>query len=128
MPVTLSGSGPLTGVTSIASGATNTAVSLTDSAGASATCRAWVTFAGATGTISASFNVSSVTRNSSGNYTVNFTVAFVDANYAVSSSLGNAAVTTAYAPQVLSGGQTTTSSVVAAYLFDPVRASVAYFR
>ena len=128
MAVSISGSGPLTGVTSIASAANNTAVSLTDLAGASATCRAWVTFDGATGTISASFNVGSVTRNSQGNYTVNFTTAMVDANYAISWSFGNAAVTTAYAPQVLSGGQTTTSSVLAAYAFDPVRCSAAYFR
>ena len=90
--------------------------------------KAWVTFAGATGTVSASYNVSSVTRNSQGNYTVNFTTAFADANYAVSLSLGSAAAATFYAPQVLSGGQTTTSSVVASYSSDPVRLSAAYFR
>jgi len=90
--------------------------------------KAWVTFDGATGTTSASYNVSSVTRNSQGNYTVNFTTAFVDANYSISYSFGSAAVTTFYAPQTLSGGQTTTSSVLASYLSDPVRLSAAYFR
>ena len=90
--------------------------------------KAWVTFAGATGTTSASYNVSSVTRNSAGNYTINFTNAFADANYAVSWSFGSATATTFYAPQVLSGGQTTTSSVVASYVTDPVRCSAIYYR
>jgi hypothetical protein len=83
MPVSISGSGPITGVTSVASAASNTAVQMTDLAGASATCQAWLNYNGSTATIRGSFNVSSVTKNSGGNYTVNMNTALADTNYAV---------------------------------------------
>ena len=89
--------------------------------------KAWVNFVGSSGTVNSSFNVSSVTRNSSGNYTVNFANAMPNANYAVQATFGQASVSTPYAPQVVTGSQTTTSSVVAAFGFDPTNFYVTYF-
>lgn len=89
--------------------------------------KAWVNFAGASGTIASSFNVSSVTRNSQGNYTVNFTTAMPDANYAVQATFGQTAISTAYAPSVITGSKIAGSFVVAAYLFDPTQYYIAVF-
>jgi hypothetical protein len=89
--------------------------------------KAWVNFAGSSGSINGSFNVSSVTRNSQGNYTVSFTTAMANANYVVQVTFGQTSITTPYAPQVITGSQTTTSSVVVAYSFDPTNMYVTYF-
>jgi hypothetical protein len=89
--------------------------------------KAWVNFLGASGAVNSFFNVSSVTRNSSGNYTINFTTAMPNANYAVQVTFGVTATSTPYAPQVITGSQTTTTSVVTAYGFDPTNMYVTYF-
>jgi hypothetical protein len=92
MPITISGSGTITGASTL----TTTVASPTfttpniDSAQFATVpgtaplygCRAWVNFNG-TGTIAirASGNVSSITDGGTGIYTVNFTTAMTDANY-----------------------------------------------
>lgn len=75
MAVTISGSGPVAGVTTI-----NTLPMPTDSL---ENIKAWVKFNGTNGVISASMNVSGVVRSSTGNYVVTFTNALADANYVV---------------------------------------------
>jgi hypothetical protein len=94
MPITINGSGPIGGVTTLTNldvgGLPNGVVTAADLDGAQTGsapiygARAWVTFNG-TGTpaIRASGNVSSITDNGTGNYTVNFTTAMADTNYAV---------------------------------------------
>jgi hypothetical protein len=93
MPVTINGSGTITGastlattpsVTQINSSAVSTPTLFGDSAGTQVgtLCRAWVNYKGtATVSIRASFNVSSVTVNGTGDYTINFTNALADANF-----------------------------------------------
>lgn len=92
MPITINGSGSLTGLSAgglpddcittaeIAAAAVTTAK--LGSSEASGLAKAWVNFNG-TGTVAirASFNVSSITDNGTGLYTVNFTTAMADANY-----------------------------------------------
>ena len=92
MPITINGSGTLTGISTgglpdgciatddLANNAVTTAKLGTTEQ--SQLCRAWVNFNG-TGTVAirASYNVSSITDNGVGDYTVNFTTAMVDANY-----------------------------------------------
>ena len=92
MPITINGSGTVTGISAgglpddcittaeIAAAAVTTAK--LGSSEASGLAKAWVNFNG-TGTVAirASFNVSSITDNATGDYTVNFTTAMVDANY-----------------------------------------------
>ena len=94
MPITINGSGTVTGISTgglpdgciatddLANNAVTTAK--LGSGEASGLCKAWVNFNG-TGTVAirASYNVSSITDNGVGDYTVNFTTAMVDANYAV---------------------------------------------
>jgi hypothetical protein len=89
--------------------------------------KAWVNFVGSSGSVNNSFNVSSVTRNSSGNYTVNFATSMANANYVIQVTFGLSSTSTPYAPQVITGSQTTTSSIVSAYGFDPVNLYVTYF-
>ena len=93
MPITINGSGTVTGISAgglpddcittaeIAANAVTTAK--LGSAEQSGLCKAWVNFNG-TGTVAirASYNVNSITDNGTGDYTVNFTTAMVDANYA----------------------------------------------
>lgn len=99
MPITIDGSGTITGLS--AGGLPDSSIVTADIANAAITAakldgaqsgsapiyaaRAWVNFNG-TGTVAirASGNVSSITDNGTGNYTVNFTNALQDANYAVS--------------------------------------------
>ena len=102
MPITISGSGTVTGISAgglpddcittaeIAAAAVTTAK--LGSSEASGLAKAWVNFNG-TGTVAirASFNVSSITDNGTGDYTVNFTTAMVDANYAPTGSVGPSA-------------------------------------
>ena len=101
MPITINGSGTVTGITAgglpdgvittddiaadavtsakIASGAivdsdVNASAAIADSKLTGTTCKAWVNFNGtSTVSIRASYNVSSITDNAQGNYTVNFT-------------------------------------------------------
>jgi len=103
MPITLDGSGTITGLS--AGGLPDLSITTSEIAAAAVTAskldgaqsgtapiygaRAWVNFNG-TGTIAvrASGNVSSITDNGVGDYTVNFTTALADANYAVAWSFG----------------------------------------
>jgi hypothetical protein len=92
MPITINGSGTLTGISTgglpdgciatddLANNAVTTAKM--GSGEASGLCKAWVNFNG-TGTVAirASYNVSSIIDNGTGNYTVNFTTAMADANF-----------------------------------------------
>ena len=94
MPITINGSGTVTGIS--AGGLPDDCITTAEIAAAAVTtvklgtseasglAKAWVNFNG-TGTVAirASFNVSSITDNGMGDYTVNFTTAMVDANYAV---------------------------------------------
>ena len=91
MPITINGSGTVTGISAgglpddcittaeIAANAVTAAKLGADQA--SGLAKAWVNFNG-TGTVAirASFNVSSITDNGTGDYTVNFTTALADAN------------------------------------------------
>jgi hypothetical protein len=100
MPITINGSGTLTGISTgglpdgciatddLANNAVTTAKM--GSGEASGLCKAWVNFNG-TGTVAirASYNVSSITDNGTGTYTVNFTTAMADANYAINVSINN---------------------------------------
>ena len=100
MPITINGSGTVTGISAgglpddcittaeIAAAAVTTAK--LGSSEASGLAKAWVNFNGtfatspftiANGGIRASFNVSSITDNGVGDYTVNFTTALADVNY-----------------------------------------------
>jgi hypothetical protein len=97
MPITINGSGTLTGISTgglpdgciatddLANNAVTTAKM--GSGEASGLCKAWVNFNG-TGTVAirASYNVSSITDNGTGDYTVNFTTALADADYSWSGS------------------------------------------
>ena len=96
MPITIDGSGTITGLS--AGGLPDSSIVTADIANAAITAakldgaqngsapiyaaRAWVNFNG-TGTVAirASGNVSSITDNGTGDYTVNFTTAMPDANY-----------------------------------------------
>ena len=94
MPITINGSGSVTGISAgglpddcittaeIAANAVTTAKLGTNEA--SGLAKAFVNFNG-TGTVAirASFNVSSITDNGTGDYTVNFTTAMPDANYSM---------------------------------------------
>jgi hypothetical protein len=93
MPITINGSGTVTGITpgglpdgvitnpDLAADAVSR--SKLDADTATGVCKAWVNFNG-TGTVAirASYNVSSITDNGTGNYTVYFTNALSDSNYA----------------------------------------------
>jgi hypothetical protein len=92
MPITINGSGTITGASTLATtvaSPTLTTPNINSAQFATVTgtapiypCRAWVNFDG-TGTVAirASGNVSSITDNGTGDYTVNFTTALADANY-----------------------------------------------
>lgn len=92
MPITINGSGTITGASTLATTVANPTfttpnINSAQFATVSGTapiypCRAWVNFNG-TGTVAirASGNVTSITDNGTGNYTVNFTTAMPDTNY-----------------------------------------------
>ena len=94
MPITIDGSGTITGAATLATTVANPTfttpnINSAQFATVSGTapiypCRAWVNFNG-TGTVAirASGNVTSITDNGTGDYTVNFTTAMPDANYGV---------------------------------------------
>ena len=116
MPITIDGSGNITGLVAgglpdlsvtnadLATNAVSTS-KLLDSAVTTAKlgsneqaglAKAWVNFNGTTAspsTIRASYNVSSVTKGGTGSYAVNFTTAIIDANYCVLTSHGQNGVT-----------------------------------
>ena len=99
MPITINGSGTITGASTLATTVasptlTTPNIDSAQFATVSGTapiypCRAWVNFNG-TGTVAirASGNVSSITDNGTGDYTVNFTTAMPDANYAIKANIG----------------------------------------
>jgi hypothetical protein len=92
MPITINGSGTITGASTLATtvaSPTLTTPNINSAQFATVTgtapiypCRVWVNFNG-TGTVAirASGNVTSITDNGTGDYTVNFTTAMPDANY-----------------------------------------------
>jgi hypothetical protein len=92
MPITINGSGTITGASTLATTVasptlTTPNINSAPFATVSGTapiypCRAWINFNG-TGTpaIQGSGNVTSITDNGTGDYTINFTTAMVDANY-----------------------------------------------
>lgn len=94
MPISISGSGTITGIST--GGLPDGCIATDDLANNAVTagkmgtteqsrlCAAWVNFNG-TGTVAirASYNVSSITDNGVGDYTVNFTSALPDANYSI---------------------------------------------
>jgi hypothetical protein len=97
MPITIDGSGTITGASTLATTVasptlTTPNINSAQFATVSGTapiypCRAWVNFNG-TGTVAirASGNVTSITDNGTGDYTVNFTTALPDANYSAVAS------------------------------------------
>jgi len=101
MPITINGSGTVTGIS--AGGLPDSCITTDDIAAnavtaaklgadqASGLAKSWVNFNG-TGTVAirASFNVSSITDNGTGDYTVNFTTALADANYSLTASCSTA--------------------------------------
>jgi hypothetical protein len=105
MPITIDGSGTITGASTLATTVTSptlasptlTTPNINSAQFATVTgtapiypCRAWVNFNG-TGTVAirASGNVTSITDNGTGDYTVNFTTAMPDANYGVAGFAAN---------------------------------------
>ena len=99
MPITIDGSGTITGASTLATTVasptlTTPNINSAQFATVSGTapiypCRAWVNFNG-TGTVAirASGNVSSITDNGTGDYTVNMTTALADANYSLTAQIG----------------------------------------
>jgi hypothetical protein len=108
MPITINGSGTITGAATLATtvvSPTLTTPNINSAQFATVTgtapiypCRAWVNFDG-TGTVAirASGNVTSITDNGTGDYTVNFTTAMPDTSYAwVGSSTNPGAATNSF--------------------------------
>ena len=125
MPITIDGSGTITGAATLATTVasptfTTPNINSAQFATVSGTapiypCRAWVNFNG-TGTVAirASGNVSSITDNGVGDYTVNLTTAMPDANYSVvAGSNGRATDTTPDVGVAVGVGATTASGSVA---------------
>jgi hypothetical protein len=103
MPITIDGSGTITGAATLATTVasptfTTPNINSAQFATVSGTapiypCRAWVNFNGqGTVAIRASGNVSSITDNGTGDYTANFTTAMPDADYTVAGLAGLAVV------------------------------------
>jgi len=98
MPITINGSGTITGASTLATTVASPTLTTpninsaqVDTVSGTAPlymARAWVNFNG-TGTVAirASGNVSSITDNGTGDYTVNFTTAMPDANYSFGGSV-----------------------------------------
>ena len=144
MPITINGSGTITGISTggIPDGVVDTDV-LADNAvtfGKIGTteqgqlCKAWVNFNG-TGTVAirASYNVSSITDNGTGDYTVNFTTALADANYVISgmtwaSTSSNQTGLWFYGAASSSSGARIISYSTTATYYDDAYVTVAIFR
>jgi hypothetical protein len=155
MPITINGSGTITGASTLATpvaSPTLTTPNINSAQFATVTgtapiypCRAWVNFNG-TGTVAirASGNVTSITDNGAGDYTVNFTTAMPDANYSiVGTCMGGSTAGAEYAivgckTSATGNTQTTTSAQVTtgyvtsfasdAALFDHQAIFLAVFR
>ena len=153
MPISISGSGTITGINT--GGLPDGCIATADLADNAVTyakigsteqgqlCKAWVNFNGTTAspsTIRASYNVSSVTKNGTGRYVINFTNTFSDINYATTIACSPYA---AGSPgfSIIAGDTTvaytapTTSSIIigtmtynASIGYDPSLVSVAIFR
>ena len=138
MPISINGSGTITGIN--AGGLPDGVIQEADLATASVTadkiatnsvttaklgsaeqsglCKAWVNFNG-TGTVAirASYNVSSITDNGTADYTVNFTTAMVDANYCTNTTCdGSSQAASAQCPTIYSLG---TTSAVRVNFYNP---------
>jgi hypothetical protein len=142
MPITINGSGTVTGIS--AGGLPDGVITTDDLASTVPVAKAWVNFNG-TGTVAirASYNVSSITDNNVGDYTVNFTTALADANYAVvATGMRNSSYVADSNPVVIglksnttytSNASTSSFSITAhwpttAANQDPIAATVAVFR
>jgi hypothetical protein len=142
MPITINGSGTVTGIS--AGGLPDGVITTDDLASTVPVAKAWVNFNG-TGTVAirASYNVSSITDNNVGDYTVNFTTALADANYAVvATGMRNSSYAADSNPVVIglksnttytSNASTSSFSITAhwpttAANQDPIAATVAVFR
>lgn len=149
MPITINGTGSITGVT--AGGLPSASVTSATIADANITAakldgaqsgsapiygaRAWVNFNGtSTVAIRASGNVSSITDNGTGDYTVNFTTAMPDANYVLVASSSELSGTNATASLKIrdSLATPTTTNIRVSYVgtsyLDPAYAMLAIFR
>jgi hypothetical protein len=152
MPISINGSGTITGIN--AGGLPDGVIQEADLATASVTAdkiatnsvttaklgsaeqsglaKAWVNFNG-TGTVAirASYNVSSITDNGTGEYTVNFTTAMADANYSAIAS-SSSTFTSGYPTPFVAGHAANFVSVVigknATSNDDAATVSVAIFR
>ena len=144
MPITINGSGTVTGIS--AGGLPDSCITTDDIAANAVTyakigtteqgqlCKAWVNFNG-TGTVAirASYNVSSITDNGVGDYTVNFTTALADANYSTVITTGTSATTDANCPQIRTDLMAASSARVYmkgtnALFYDVTSLQVAIFR
>lgn len=122
MPITIDGSGTITGASTLATTVANPTfttpnINSAQFATVSGTapiypCRAWVNFNG-TGTVAirASGNVSSITDNGTGDYTVNFTTAMPDANYATTVSCSANFAGGNFAPAMIAVGASQAADV-----------------
>lgn len=103
MPITINGTGSITGIS--AGGLPDASVTLAELASsvASALVKAWVNFNG-TGTVAIrnSLNVSSITDNGTGSYTVNFETALSSANYCVVGMTNTSSASTTNRPMGIS--------------------------
>lgn len=151
MPITINGSGTVTGIS--VGGLPDGVITAPELSGAQTGtapiygCRAWVNFDGTrneadTGAstnganvkIRASGNVTSVLKNGTGDYTVNFTTALADANYCITGTMGD--YTTTNVARSVSVSTATAPSTSAVRIVnmgngsaeDSARVSVAIFR
>ena len=149
MPITIDGSGTITGAATLATTVANPTfttpnINSAQFATVSGTapiypCRAWVNFNG-TGTVAirASGNVTSITDNGTGDYTVNFTTAMPDVNYSYLGS-GRRSSSTQRPVNISQANTATYDSATTSFRFitfveaaaapeDPLAFSVAVFR
>ena len=111
MPISIAGSGTITGIS--AGGLPDGSITTADLNSAVPVAKAWVNFNG-TGTVAirANYNVSSITDNGTGQYTVNFTTAMADTNFvAICTGSGGTPTTGSNYNRTLEGSPNTTSSV-----------------
>jgi hypothetical protein len=100
MPITINGSGTITGASTLATTVasptlTTPNIDSAQFATVSGTapiypCRAWISWSdnGTATTTRGSGNVTSITRNATSDYTINFTTAMPDVNYSVAGNSG----------------------------------------
>jgi len=138
MPITINGSGTVTGITA---GGLPDGVITTDDIAANAVtfakigtteqgqlCKAWVNFNG-TGTVAirASYNVSSITDTAVGRYTVNYGTALTDANYSLVATTNADTRVVSISSLTTSGGAIRATNTAGA-LEDQSEICVAIFR